>query len=297
MSPSIRYYNQTAPFWDFVANLESTAGDHPFFNAYGPRTREADQTDHQGPPGGEGPPPPPEPHHPGSPPPPPEPHHPSGPPPPPGHHHSGGSPHRHDHSGGSPHRREGPPGCGWGRHNRGGPWRGGFGGPGHRGRGGFPFGGPASFDMNSVAQFLSSQFGIDPSNLSGESKENKKDGAASKDFTPPCDVFDTEDAYIIHLSLPGARKEDVGVNWDADKSELSVGGVIYRPGDEDFLKTLAMDEREIGVFEKKIRLGSRASPANVEIDSIAAKMEDGVLMVTVPKVDREYVEIKKVDIE
>jgi HSP20 family protein len=36
-----------------------------------------------------------------------------------------------------------------------------------------------------------------------------------------------------------------------------------------------------------------------EIDSfgITAKMEDGVLVITVPKVEREWTEIRKVDIE
>ena len=91
----------------------------------------------------------------------------------------------------------------------------------------------------------------------------------------------------------------MGVNWDADKSELSVAGVVYRPGDEEFLKTLAMDERgkQVGVFERKIRLGSRTHPANVEEEGMGAKMEDGVLVVRVPKRDSGYVEVKKVDIE
>lgn len=276
--PSVRYYNQTAPFWDFIANLESTA-DHPFFSAYNTDTREGRNTDSPpagGPPNREGAPPPP--------PPPPQPASPPGssypqPPPPPY----------------PPHHHEGP-GCGFGRH-RGGPRRGGFGG--HRGRGGFPFGGPnpfggaQSFDLSSIAQFFQQQFGIDPE-TTGEEKDGKDSG---KDFTPSADVFDTEDGYIIHVALPGAKKEDVGVNWDPDKSELSIAGVIYRPGDEDFLKTLAMAERKVGVFERKIRLGSRASPAQVDADTISARMEDGVLIVTIPKLDREYVEIKKVDIE
>src|ERR1700760_59267 len=29
--PSVRYYNQTAPFWDFVANLEEQGSSHPMF--------------------------------------------------------------------------------------------------------------------------------------------------------------------------------------------------------------------------------------------------------------------------
>ena len=131
-----------------------------------------------------------------------------------------------------------------------------------------------------------------------------KDGTASKDatnangkdFTPPADIFDTPDAYVVHISLPGAKKEDVGVNWDADKSELNVAGVIYRPGNEEFLKTLALDERKVGVFDRKVKLGSKANPANVDADGISAKMEDGVLLVTIPKTE-EFVDVKKVDIE
>lgn len=281
--PSIRYYNQTAPFWDFVANLESN-GNHPLFTAYNPENQQGRTTGgphSASPPGYESSPPPP-PAQPensdsagGAVPPP--------PPPPPAGFHSPEPPHH-------PFGRHGVPGCGFG-HHRGGPRRGGWGG--HRGRGGFPFGGPQSFDLNSIAQFFQQQFGIDP-----EATEEEKDGKdGGKDFTPSADVFDTEDGYVVHVALPGAKKEDVGVNWDADKSELSIAGVIYRPGDEDFLKTLAMAERKVGVFERKIRLGSRASPAQVDADSISAKMEDGVLIVTIPKIDREYVEIKKVDIE
>ena len=145
--------------------------------------------------------------------------------------------------------------------------------------------------MSKIGEFFAAQFGDNNHN----NKDNNNPNA--KDFSPPADVFDTEDAYIVHVSLPGAKKEDVGVNWDADKSELSLAGVIYRPGDEDFLKTLALDERHVGVFERKIRLGSRANPAQVDADAISARMDEGVLVVTIPKLDREYVEVKKVDID
>ncbi|MCJ1340620.1 hypothetical protein MMC09_005916 [Bachmanniomyces sp. S44760] len=298
--PSIRYYNQTAPFWDFIANLETAANDAANGGARGPEQQNTTQQPQEGPsdpPKYDGPPPS------------------DGPEKPPGD--GPDQPHQPHHGGqhhGPHHRHGSPPGCGWGR--RGGPHRGGWGGPGlcrgregFPGRGGFPFGGfrgrfgpegftgfgnGEGFDMSSIGQFFAEQLGMNPE---ADSEKPKDKTSQSKDFAPPCDVFNTEDAYIIHFSLPGAKKEDVGVNWDAEKSELSIAGVIYRPGDEDFLKTLAMDEREVGVFEKKVRLGSRAKPAAVEHDSITAKMEDGVLIVTVPKVDAEYVEIKKVDIE
>lgn len=127
--------------------------------------------------------------------------------------------------------------------------------------------------------------------------DNDKTNQQEDNFKPDVDVFDTSDSFVIHVSLAGAKKEDVGVNWDAEKSELCIAGVVYRAGDEEFLKTLAMDERKIGAFERKVRLGSKANPAQVDIDAISAKMEDGVLRVDVPKLDSGYVEVRKVDIE
>ncbi|KAK1810263.1 hypothetical protein LTR12_015370 [Friedmanniomyces endolithicus] len=141
------------------------------------------------------------------------------------------------------------------------------------------------------AMFQSQLFGDNT-----EPNNTKETDAKTEDFKPEVDVFDTTDSYVVHISLPGAKKEDVGVNWDAEKSELSIAGVVYRPGDEELLKTLALDERKVGVFDRKVRLGSRANPAQVDVDGISAKMEDGVLRVDVPKQDAEYVEIKKVDI-
>jgi len=120
---------------------------------------------------------------------------------------------------------------------------------------------------------------------------------SNNEWQPEADVFDTETAFVVHLSLPGAHKEDVGVNWDAEKSEVNVSGVVHRPGDEPFLKTLALDERKVGLFERKIRLGTRANPAHVDVEGITAKLENGILVIEVPKLNGEFVEIKKVDIE
>ena len=141
--------------------------------------------------------------------------------------------------------------------------------------------------MEALGQFMKDNFGIDV----GQPKEAEGD----RDFKPPADVFDTTNAYVIHVSLAGAKKQDLAVNWDPENSEMHVSGIIHRPGDEEFLKTLALDERDIGVFERKIKLGTKAEPAIVNADGISAKMEDGILMVHVPKKEG-FVEIKKVDI-
>jgi HSP20 family protein len=299
---SIRYINQSAPFWDFVANLENQAREAQPAQATGEAAETSDQEQtwgwgpwgHHGPRGhwqhghrgGRGG----MPHH-----------HRRGPPdnaqpptdgedsPPPPFEEKDGSPATekgepsNDQARDGPHR-EGRPHCAGRRKHCGGPGsrRGGphnFGrGPwGGRG-GGFPFGG---FGGLAGAFF----------------NENMNRETGDEDFKPEADVFDTEDAYVIHISLPGAKKDDVGVSWDAEKSELSVAGVVYRPGDEELLQTLALDERKVGAFDRKVRLGSRANPAQVDIDHISAKLEEGILRIEVPKLDKDYVEVKKVDIE
>jgi HSP20 family protein len=206
-----------------------------------------------------------------------------------GPHHGGPHHGPHGHHEGSHHgRRHGSPhgshrgSGGFGRRGGWGPW----------GRGGFFGGGggsdPAAFATPSWNRFIESL----ASNVNNNKATND-----NEDYTPDADVFDTESAFVIHISLPGAKKEDVGVNWDAGKSELSIAGVIYRPGDEEFLKSLAMSERKVGPFERKVRLGTRATPAHIDADGITAKLEDGILRVEVPKLDTGYVEIRKVDIE
>lgn len=122
---------------------------------------------------------------------------------------------------------------------------------------------------------------------------------ADDTFTPPVDIFNTEKAFVLHVALPGANKEDVGVNWDPDRSLLNVAGVVHRPGNEEFLQCLSSSERKVGMFERSIKLPPPESDDKEEVDAfgITAKMENGILIVIVPKSEKEWTEIHKIDIE
>jgi HSP20 family protein len=166
--------------------------------------------------------------------------------------------------------------------------------PHYHGRG--PRGGPNSFNLGEFLSNLGSRLGLDLSGaVEGLGLERLAGGKSSLpegvDFEPRADIFDTPANYTIHLSLSGAKKEDLGVDWDGENSTLRIGGVVHRPGvDEATLKLLAVDGRkgEVGVFEKKIHLGTRRDPANIDIAGITAKMTDGVLVVKVPKVEVQH---------
>lgn len=271
--------------WVRQGGLES--GGFPFGNNGpfgGPRRRGRGRPHPPfGPQPGHGPPPPgPPPHprheHPHRPHSPHHPHgHPHGPPSPGPHHHD--LPHRPHH----PHRHHSP----------------GAGGPSLRNQHTWDslnssLGGPPAW-LNELGTFLSQHFDINDTN-----RQNNAESTNFHNFNPDVDVFDTEKSYVVHISLAGAKKEDVNVDWDAEKSELVVSGVIYRPGDEEFLKTLALDERKVGAFERKVKLGSSSShsPIVIEVERISAKMEDGVLRVTLPKQEKDdFVEVHHVDVD
>jgi len=122
-------------------------------------------------------------------------------------------------------------------------------------------------------------------------------------FTPPLDVFRSGTGWVLHVAVPGAKKDDVGVNWDPDRSLLSVSGVVYRPGSEEFLQGLVSGERSVGYFQRDVTLppvGQEAAGSEkdeIDADGITAKMEDGVLVVDVPVVEREWTEVRKVDVQ
>lgn len=136
----------------------------------------------------------------------------------------------------------------------------------------------------------------------GMFNNNNTDVARNGDdgtFTPEVDVFDTESAYIIHASVPGAKKPDLDITYAAARNSVTISGVIMRPGvDEEMMSTLALDERKIGSFEREIRLDEKVK---IDEEGIGAKLEDGVLRVTVPKIleedEEEYVEVRRVELE
>ncbi|KAK9244995.1 HSP20-like chaperone [Lipomyces tetrasporus] len=106
-------------------------------------------------------------------------------------------------------------------------------------------------------------------------------------FTPAVDVFDTDHAYVVHASLPGASPNAISVDFEPKTNELILSGEIKRPrsfADDASLKSLRIGERRLGKFERRIRL---SPTTKIVPDKVAAKLVNGVLEVVVPKVEEE----------
>ncbi|XVF46624.1 hypothetical protein PTKIN_Ptkin03bG0042900 [Pterospermum kingtungense] len=103
------------------------------------------------------------------------------------------------------------------------------------------------------------------------------------------DWRETPDAHVFMADLPGLRKEEVKVEVEDDRV-LQISGERNMER-EDKNDTWHRYERSSGKFMRRFRL-----PENAKMDQIKASMENGVLTVTVPKVEAAKSNVKAIDI-
>lgn len=97
----------------------------------------------------------------------------------------------------------------------------------------------------------------------------------SGSWQPATDAYETAEEYIIRMELAGLSKEDVGIELRA--GELLVYGQRLSSSEGRRL-THQVLERFFGPFARRFRLPREADP-----EGIRARMENGLLVVHVPK--------------
>jgi HSP20 family protein len=102
-------------------------------------------------------------------------------------------------------------------------------------------------------------------------------------FTPPVDIEETDDAYVIEAELPGAKREDIDIELEGN--ELQVSGEIKQREGKFRRRT-----RRVGRFELHVVL-----PDGVDRGGVDAKLDRGVLMVRVPKAEKA--QRRKIDVK
>ena len=96
-------------------------------------------------------------------------------------------------------------------------------------------------------------------------------------FVPAADIFETENEITLLADMPGVKAEDV--NIDLRENILTLEGDATPPeniGGEDILR-----EYEIGKYYRQFTLSE-----SIDQQKIEAGLNDGVLRLTLPKVEK-----------
>ena len=109
-----------------------------------------------------------------------------------------------------------------------------------------------------------------------------------KVFTPAVDIKDEEDKLVVTTDLPGINKEDIEINLKDDMLEISAkSGEEKETEEEGYIRR----ERSYTSFYRAVTL-----PKSVKEEAGTAKMENGVLTITLPIMKLEE-PAKKIQIE
>jgi HSP20 family protein len=91
-------------------------------------------------------------------------------------------------------------------------------------------------------------------------------------WSPAADLTETDDAYVVHVEVPGLHKDQLNVQ--VTDRELEVTGEIREPADGKRHRS----SRRAGRFEYRT-----VFPGDIRPRDVSAELADGVLTVTVPK--------------
>ncbi len=100
-----------------------------------------------------------------------------------------------------------------------------------------------------------------------------------KGFDPRVDVYHDNSSITVVAELAGMRKSDISVSLA--EGILTLKGSKALPANSEQVQVLRC-ERSFGDFERSVEL-----PGEVDASSVTAKMEEGLLTITIAKKQRE----------
>ena len=113
-------------------------------------------------------------------------------------------------------------------------------------------------------------------------------GSMERVWAPAVDMYETKDALMVAAELPGLDEKDIHLSI--------IGDVLSIRGERQWNQEVKQEsyyrgERWYGKFERSLPL-----PMPVQADKVTAKYRDGVLTITLPKVEEIRPKEIKIDV-
>lgn len=96
-------------------------------------------------------------------------------------------------------------------------------------------------------------------------------------YLPLSDVIETHDYYYIEMELPGVRKNDISI--EINENVVTVFGEKIKSSEEDNeIRRYHCIGRSYGKFKRSFNL-----PGPFNMHNVKAKLEKGILTISIPK--------------
>jgi len=111
----------------------------------------------------------------------------------------------------------------------------------------------------------------------------------STSYIPRVRISDDKDNFYINLEIPGVSKDDVKISLENNVLNVSANKKQSKKTEES---NLIMNEIYYGEFSRSFTLSD-----DIKKDSIEAEFKDGVLNITLPKVEEVKPVVKEINIK
>jgi len=134
-----------------------------------------------------------------------------------------------------------------------------------------------------------------------------KDVFKMVDFCPKINLSEDDTGYYIHADLPGMTKDEIKIELDDDERVLTISGErkivndhhskdgekkSKKHGGEEDHKKYSKVECCYGKFERSFTI-----PENANLESVQAKMDNGVLEMSINKIKPDSKQIHRIEIQ
>lgn len=113
-----------------------------------------------------------------------------------------------------------------------------------------------------------------------------KESAGSSNWSPACDVKESENEITVIAEVPGVTLDDINIEVTSEGLTISGERKFQHPENEKWIRV----ERNYGTFQRGFAIS-----IPIDVSAVRASLKDGLLVITLPK--SEDIKPKKISIQ